>query len=447
MKRKIYLLFYLQIVKIIFGDELNLYLKNEYTNIIHSRTDNIKADIYSNITSLKVEYIDEDLRLLFSLSGQYSYINIDGFDTDNFAPLTFNSNKITSKNLSVIPDFKLSYKESWIEFDSEKNYSFNFDIPILNNLAIGAFYSNINRDFKINLLDTYEILLFPIESESSIYGDMNLGLWEIQLYTSSKTINIDPFISEKESLSIDFSTKSSYSFGGEINRKNSINSFLIKGEITNYPLDSYAIKGYNYKDIFGGSAKSESSISFINSLIMYTRKNLSFEIFHNQINIAPMDFYLDSSTFIYGIVAFRKYNYYFPEINIYDTGFNITFKNNTKKGSFIISSGYRRIYTDLSEVEYFYRDCVWNLLGYSVIGSKTVFEKIKYDHINIINLDINHSIDITDNISLNSGVSQLIPFFDIEKNRSSAISESAASSNRNYIWGGFSFTLELKLSL
>lgn len=430
-KRSILLIIQFLSVFFIYGNNIIIEANDSYMNVVDysdGKTE-LKINNTSNLTT-------------------FTYIN----ETDNFFKLSFLENytfihfnnndlSIDCKNNNINPEFSMNYNHNsfYIKLNDNLDWGFKLSLPSNNgyyfNLEIANDYFN---NYKISIQQNKE---FNTSFKSSLYSTTfgyQTNYHNLYLGLASEIFESDPDI-KKDTLNIITKSEGAYniSIGYKYNKTD-------KGFYCSYEYSSLSLKDNSFAII-----DFNNLFSYINTPDEITSNNINIKYFNKYFelhlkqsiyNTGSTSGYLETKPFIYGPFAFRKYDFNLSSFTLYTSEVEYKHKIRSIIGETFLGFQYLRLFSDSIDYTYNYKDLIWAFLKLETVNSSDVYyEKLEYNHLNIIDLSLMHKIDFK-GFTLYGSINQKIPFFDEtfsnKKLTTSASTSTGNSSNKIKLSGG-----------
>ncbi|MBN2618211.1 MAG: hypothetical protein JXR64_07870 [Spirochaetales bacterium] len=426
LKNLLILIYLLISLYTITSQEVFFDIGNRYNYLLNGNLGS--SDIFANLnaTYLGVSYLKNSFKANFFLLNQIDFIDNDSINID-------------SKTL--VPSLFIGTEDNYLSLDLKQNSNVecNLSIPINRNLNVGFYLNNYYfPEYIFNLPLDRTLNIENHFSEMSLFFNIKYLFGNVKIYFNNKTISSDKDeINNRISLvyvlkdSISINVKSLFNFQNL--------DILLEGEYSTYSLDSNNFYLYHNKVWFGG-VRIPDEITYLNLYNSY--RFLNFETFINftYLNIPSSIVKGITKPFKYGDLAYIQYDLNIPDVIFYYLNINSLINLN----NFSIGIGYRRVYIDLNRLDYSVSNMIWTGFTPTMISTSQSILDIKYNNINLVDLNIKYEKQLLNYLSLSLGLEQLIPFFDAKDNNNLSVD---INKNNDLITGGTSISFNIKYRL
>lgn len=396
---------------------------SSYRNTIDYKSNSFHVTNRDNYSNLNCHFIfDKNLSLGIFLEEKD---RIFDFKNSDF--------QISHKGFIRRPKINISFLENNIfTIDNQLNYNFNLEIPVSNFLSTKLYGSS-----ESEVIDNTNL-----SNDLTIDSDFNLTSYGIDLsfYLNSFVFTIGLNNREIESkpstndraLSLVLKSNDYYTTNLHIKYDLEDSSISLGYSYENFSFEKNRVLGLSGDSLFF-YLDCENFYNSNKFNLSYTWRNYSLSLIHKIYHFNKTEGFLETQPFIFGPLAFRKYHFSSEDFNLYNTQLNFFKKIESLIGDTYINASLSRLYRlDPINHTHNYNEKIWSFLGYSIIGGiDDTVSQLEYDHINLLNIDIQHQIVIKD-IKLKFGINQILPFFDsVFQNANKGKSNTESNNNSN----------------
>lgn len=440
------------------GVDIELYQGIEGSNIIDMESDNLSLDIdyRSFTTGIKLGYKEAywdlfSIEKIYHLEIDYDHSDtvLSHLDLESTTSLLESENRYWGMEMGL---YKSWFSLLWVEESPILN--FNIDLPLIPEYyTMGIEYIENRLDIEsIDLFGSFNLFFNPEWRSTSYYFDLQYNDFNLHLVTRDlKIYELAPFQdTDNMGFLIDLESDLCFETTLTIDRdiwKEELGYSILKFNI--YDKNIRGLANYNvFLDlIFNPNGEEEIPVTYWSLNNQFSLH--SFNLAANYAKVTIGEFGLSSTTspFIYSTLAYYHMQSFIIDWEINSWGIGLSQNLDKKWGELQWGVTYNRFTMDLGNIYYRYQKYVLSNLTDS---SPQYTYKPTYDHINIIGLNLEYSIEIMEYIGVEFSLGQIIPFTDemfsgffedLFSKENSGSGNSTGSGESSDISGGLDFSI------
>lgn len=430
-------------------DDFSIILSNDYFNVLNYRSSELCADSYINKLGFSFLWDSGDVSGGFSLDNERSYISAAGIDISGFDSFKVTNSDMLHDANNLYPTLFFGFEQNRIElsFRERVKYNFSIELPLSDNLKLGLQHEIVPIfEFPFELFGDYDFKAFMEQDKHLFLVQYSLENISIEGFYSVNKLEMLPDYSDYRNISFKYNMNSDYSLGGALEMIFDKSSIEFSLSSAKYSIAKDKLYGFRGDELFLAlQNKADVYITELNLSFILDKASICIK--HSIANIKPLDINATTYPFIYGPIAYLKYNVSFPEIYFFNTALETEYEFDSVIGSIVLGIDINRFYTDWRNIKYYYNEYTAILGKPTLFGTSTNEEyKLEFDHLNIIRLKIEDTVKISTYITLKLSLKQYIPFFDSNINKLFIKDESSSSGSgsKESFFGGTNVSAIIK---